>query len=190
LVSALPIQSAFEQAGVVFPTIACGGTWEIFRLRRLKKSLLDAAMVGALTQTLAPLFYEPPPKTEDQTGFPQLLQFDVTPGPPRAEYELAKKWAKRDPAAIYRVNKLMASANLTMDAVIKIAFMENFDTIERIDHVEAILEKRRNAVLNEIDRRRLAQVRESIRAVEEAEWEQVSPRKVTARNETNKNGHD
>jgi hypothetical protein len=135
-------------------------TWEIFRWRRLKTALLSAATPEALREVLAPLM-----RAESS-----------------AEYKLVKKLATGNPAAITRFNKLMASANLTMDTVMARALVTEFDHIERIDRLMTIAEGRRNIVLREIDRHRstFGQVmRERVRDVAEAEFEIVEQKTVT-----------
>jgi hypothetical protein len=68
--------------------------------------------------------------------------------------DLAKAWAARDQSAIKRVDKLLASAGLTMDAVMAQTLSVNLDAIERIDRMIATAEVRRNAILREVDRHR------------------------------------
>jgi hypothetical protein len=68
--------------------------------------------------------------------------------------QLMKDWARRKPFAIKKVNRILASANLTMDAVIAHSLSENIDFIERIERLIAVAETRRNAILREIDRHR------------------------------------
>jgi hypothetical protein len=68
------------------------------------------------------------------------------------EEELAKAWAARDQNAIKRVDKLLASAGLTMDAVMAQTLSISLDDVERIDRMIATAEVRRNAILHEVDR--------------------------------------
>ena len=60
------------------------------------------------------------------------------------EEKLAKAWAARDQNAIKRVDKLLASAGLTMDAVMAQTLSISLDDIERIDRMIATAEVRRN----------------------------------------------
>src|SRR5712675_2430684 len=64
--------------------------WDIFRLRRLKSALLTEAAHEGLTRDLGELF-------------------DVS------TFQLVKKWARRDRAAIKTVDEALASAGLTME---------------------------------------------------------------------------
>jgi biotin carboxyl carrier protein len=67
--------------------------WEAFRLRRFKANLMTAVAHVALEDILEPLM-------------------DWTEA-----HDLAEAWAARERAAIERVDELLASAGLTMDAV-------------------------------------------------------------------------
>ena len=67
--------------------------WEAFRLRRLKANLMTVVAYQGLERILEPL----------------LGWSDAS--------DLAKAWAARDRTAIKQVEKLLASAGLTMDAV-------------------------------------------------------------------------
>src|SRR5262249_13399814 len=64
---------------------------------------------------------------------------------------LAEAWAARERSAIKQVDKLLASAGLTMDAVMAQALSLKLDDIERIDRMIATAEGRRNAEIKVID---------------------------------------
>ena len=68
--------------------------WGVFRLRRLQASLMTATAYEGLQKVLEPLVE-----------------------PYRDQADLARAWAAHDKAAIKRVDELLASAGLTMDAV-------------------------------------------------------------------------
>jgi hypothetical protein len=119
--------------------------WEALRLRRLKASLMTATAYRGLEQILKPL-----------VGFLE-------------EQGLAKAWAARDQSAIKRVDKLLASAGLTMDAVMAQTLSISLDDIERIDRMIATAEVRRNAILREVDRHRTTWGQELRRAAQQAE---------------------
>jgi hypothetical protein len=85
------------------------------------------------------------------------------------EEGLAKAWAARDQSAIKRVDKLLASAGLTMDAVMAQTLSISLDDIERIDRMIATAEVRRNAILREVDRHRTTWGQELRRAAQQAE---------------------
>jgi hypothetical protein len=162
-------------------------TWECFRWRRLKTSLLADTVPNELEDALEHLVRKRSTVEEDTEHLPKLNS-DFATSPPSRQRKLAnklvKKWAARDPAAIERVNKLLASANKTIDTVMARVFVESFDEIDRIDRSITTTEARRNAVLREIDRRRtaLAQaLRQTLHEAEEAEFEIVKPKKMNLR---------
>jgi enamine deaminase RidA (YjgF/YER057c/UK114 family) len=64
--------------------------------------------------------------------------------------DLARAWAARDKAAIKRVDELLASAGLTMDAVKIQTFCTYLDEFERIARMIASAEARRDAILHEV----------------------------------------
>jgi hypothetical protein len=126
--------------------------WETLRLRRLKANLMTAEAYKGLEQILQPL-----------VGFLQ-------------REDLAKAWAARDQSAIKRVDKLLASAGLTMDAVMAQTLSVNLDAIERIDRMIATAEVRRNAILREVDRHRSTWgqvLRRAAQQVEEDEFKLI-----------------
>jgi len=110
--------------------------WEVSRLRRLQASLMTSAAYEGLQKVLEPLL-EPYPQQVD----------------------LARAWAARDKAAIKRVDELLASAGLTMDAVMAQTLCTYLDEFERIERMIASAQARRGAILHEIElhraRRRL-----------------------------------
>jgi hypothetical protein len=53
---------------------------------------------------------------------------------------LAKGWIRRDPEAIKVVNRILASADLTMDAVMAQMLSNNIDHVERIERMSALAE--------------------------------------------------
>ena len=102
--------------------------WEAFRLRRLKANLMTTVAHKGLRQILEPL----------------MDWADAR--------DLTEAWAARECAAIKRVDKLLASAGLTMDAVMAQTLSISLDDVERIDRMIATAEVRRNAILHEVDR--------------------------------------
>jgi hypothetical protein len=133
--------------------------WDALRLRRLKASLIATKAHNGLVQILEPL--------SDWASA-------------RA---LAKAWAKRDPGAIKEVDVLLASADLTMDAVMAQTLALKLDAVERIDRMIMSAEARRNAVLREVDRHR-ASVAQALRRaanVEDAQFEEVGAKQIVDR---------
>jgi hypothetical protein len=64
---------------------------------------------------------------------------------------LVGDWFAREPEAIKRVDQILESAGLSMDAVMAQTLSVKLDDIERIDRMTALAEARRNAILREID---------------------------------------
>jgi len=127
-------------------------SWEILRLKRIATGLLAKNIL-----------YE----------FDDIVEFIELPEP--AE-KLVERWMANDPAATKRVEKILASIDLTMDGLTARAFVSDIENFERIDRLQTTAEARRNAVLREIDRHRssLARtLRESIQGVEEAEFQTI-----------------
>jgi hypothetical protein len=135
--------------------------WEIFRLRRLKWTLLAAKAQEGLIRVLAPLI-----------GWGEA---DT----------LASAWFARKPSAIKRVEKMLASAELSVDAILAQTLSIKLDDIERIDRMIAVAEARQNAILREIDRHRevLSQnLRRVMHEVENGELQIIENKSVKERN--------
>jgi hypothetical protein len=130
-------------------------TWEIFRWRRVKTELIASAVPIALRKILAPLA-----DAEEHSEWMDVL---------------VKLWISQKPSGIKRVNKLLASASLTFNAVIAEAAKNHLDEIERVERLAAIAEGRRDAFLRELDRRRaFAQaLRNKVREVEDVEFKTI-----------------
>jgi len=110
--------------------------WDVLRYRRQLASLMTATAYEGLQKILEPLVE-----------------------PYRDQADLARAWAARDKAAIKRVDELLASAGLTMDAVMAQTLCTYLDEFERIARMIASAEARRGAILYEVElhraRRRL-----------------------------------
>ena len=146
-------------------------TWEILRWRRLRTAFISERVSSAVLNRLASLMRR---KSKETSGM--LAAFSTFRPIPKGTYKLVKKWAARDPVAVDRVNKLMASAYITMDMVMADAFLEKLDSIERIDRLVATAEGRRNSILREVDLHRAAlskNLRVTMENVEEAEYKIV-----------------
>jgi hypothetical protein len=134
--------------------------WEAFRLRRHKANLMTAVAHKGLKEILAPLI-----------GWTDARN-------------LAEAWAARERSAIKQVDKLLASAGLTMDAVMAQALSLKLDHIERIDRMIATAEGRRNAILREVDRHRTAwgqNLRQAVQQIEAAEIKVIDAQPDTTR---------
>jgi hypothetical protein len=75
--------------------------------------------------------------------------------------------------AVTLVNELLTDAGRSMDSFMTKVLGDRIDEIERIDHLTAIAETRRNAALREIDRRRAVlgeTLRRSVQDIEDGEF--------------------
>jgi hypothetical protein len=136
-------------------------TFEVFRLRRLLASLMTANAHKGLRKILAP-----------RVG--------------RSDAEtLAEAWAARKSDVAEAVDKALASADLSMDAIMAQTLSLKLDDIERIDHMTAIAEARRNATLREIDRHRETLGQKLRRAVPQLEDGQLRAIESASINGTN-----
>jgi len=120
--------------------------WEVLRLRRLKASLMTATAYEGLHKILEPF----------------LELYDERD-------QLVRGWAARHKTAIKQVDRLLASAGLTMDAVMAQTLLTNLDHIERMERLIATAEARRDAILCEVERHRATWGQELRRAVQQAE---------------------
>ena len=120
------------------------GDWKVFRLRRLQASLMTATTYEGLQKVLEPLVE-----------------------PYRDQADLARAWAAHDKAAIKRVDELLASAGLTMDAVMAQTLCTYLNEFAGIERMIASAEARRGAILYEVElhrvRRRLRRATQQAR---------------------------
>jgi len=105
-------------------------TIEVLRLRRLKVNLIRANEYKGLSEALTPLV-----------------------GRVQAE-TLAEGWAARKSDVVEKVNKTLTSAGLSTDSILAQTFSLKLNDIERIEHMAALADARRNATLREIERHR------------------------------------
>ena len=89
----------------------------------------------------------------------------------RKAEELIQDYVQRKPTAIKLVDKLLAGANSSIDALMVGELPGALDNIERIDRLITIAEGRRNGMLREIDRRRAVLGEALRRKVQEVEAE-------------------
>ena len=130
-----------------------GLTWEALRLRRARAALLASNRYVGVRRVLVPM-----------CG--------------RKGYDLSEQFARREDEAVAAVDRHPAAAGLTMDAVLAHTMAEDIELVEKIDHMIASAEIRRNATLREIERRRsdlAARLRHATddRGIAEAEFEVI-----------------
>jgi len=133
--------------------------WEAIRLRRLKANLMRVTSFKAVTEILNSLI-----------GYGQAAK-------------LGKAWLAHKPSAIEKVDKLFASAGLSMDDVMAQTLSMNLDGIERISRMLTTLEARRNAVLREVDRHRqpLGRERPATQQMEDGEFRVIEDKSTSGR---------
>jgi hypothetical protein len=104
-------------------------TWEIWRIRRMMSKLIAEAIAEILPSILSP----------------------ITKADAHSEWmkALIKGWSANRPSAIRRVDKYLASANVSFDVVNVHAFLSEIDNVERLDRLITIAEARRNAAIRE-----------------------------------------
>lgn len=68
--------------------------------------------------------------------------------------EVAKQWACGDPDATAIIEKVFATAGITMDTVHAKKLALHIDEVERIDRMTMVAEGRRDSILREIDQQR------------------------------------
>lgn len=142
-------------------TIAAS-TWEILRWRRAKSALIRGNMHRGM-----------------RTVLESLCSYDDAD-------KLSSDWANRAPQAMKTIEKLLASADLSMDEVVAETIAIKIDDIEKLDRLIMSAEACRNATLREIDRHRVSKgqsMRRAIGNVEDADYIEIKPAQI-------KNGKD
>jgi hypothetical protein len=127
--------------------------WETFRLRRAKASLMTDAARREVERQL-------------DTSHP-------------GAHQIALEWAAGGADAAVEVERLLASAGLSMDRIVARAMSNALHNMERLDRMLVSVEGRRGAALRELDRHRapLAQkLRCAIAQAEDAELVPDAPR--------------
>jgi hypothetical protein len=120
--------------------------WDVLRWRRLKMNLMAAGLRTKLNQLI------------------------------KDSNDLVNDFAARKPNAIKRVNRMLASAGLTLDAIMAQALAPNLAQIECIERMTAKAEERRDGALREVELHRAMvarTLRRSIETVEDAEYQAV-----------------
>ena len=127
--------------------------WDMARLRRFKASLLQVAAHAGLWRVLISLV------DRQEAG------------------RLSEAWGRQDAEAMAEVEKLLAKANCTADAIMAETLTLKLDQVERFERLTAAAEARLAGALRELDRRRavLAQaLREAADDIVDAEFEDVT----------------
>ena len=122
--------------------------WEVRRWRRAKGGLLLASGPAALARVLGRLAIKPLATT------------------------LADGWASGDPAAVAKVEALMASAGLNYDVTLGEAMAAKIDVMAGFDNLMAAAEGRFTTALKELERYR-AGTAKRVRDIVDAEFEDL-----------------
>jgi len=136
-------------------------TWEISQLRRLKTMLITASTHLGVRTALGPM----------------QLEFNEA-------YDLSRDWAAGVPRSIETVKELLASAGISMDAVMALTIAAKITDIERFERMIMNAEMRRNAALREIERHRAnfgKTLRQASEALIDAQCEQVDTPQINDR---------
>lgn len=153
--------------------------WELLRLRRIKAGLFNANAYQSLRVVLKPLIDKDMQEYDGEQMQEQNSEVDQENEEEISNQYLEENWARRIPAAVDKVSRVLAQSDLTMDAVNAYTLSNNIDAMERIERMLAATEARRNAVMREIDRHRasLAQpLRRTLEQIEEGEYEVIEPK--------------
>jgi hypothetical protein len=139
--------------------------WEVLRLRRLKAHLMRACAHEGMLEMLDPLL---PVPEFDSDGAADAPDSD----------DLAQQWFVGDAEAATTVDKTLAAAGLSMDAVMARTLAARIEDVERIERMMTAAEARRDSILRELERRRAgaaARLRRAMAEAEDAEFEVVAP---------------
>ena len=123
--------------------------WETFRLRRAKASLMTDAARRELERQLDP----------------------IHPG----AHQITIEWAAGGADVAVEVERLLASAGLSMDRIVAHAMSNALHNMERLDRMLVSVEGRRGAALRELDRHRAPLAQKLRCAIAQAEDTELVP---------------
>ena len=133
--------------------------WDVLRMRRQKTELINANMSKGMQVVLETLC------SESEAS------------------DLTCRWCVRDEEATEKINELLESGNLSMEAVKAQTLAEIIDKIERIDHMISASEMRRNGTLRELERHRgvfARALREAANNIQDGEFVELEPPQLDA----------
>jgi hypothetical protein len=119
-------------------------------------------------------------------GFPAMNQVRDDAKRRKAR-ELVQEYVRREPDAVNLVDELLTDAGVNMNGLMAHALADELDAIERIDRLISIAESRRNASLQEIERRRAVlgePLRRSVQELEDGEFEVIETMPAQGKNVT------
>ena len=130
---------------------------QIFRLRRMKDTLLDEASYRGLAEVLRPRM----------SSVPRLEGVEPDKDwTSRCLSTLVQRWAANPHAVAGTVQAALAKAGLRLDAVEAKTFELLIDQMERFDRMTMMIERRRNAIVREIARYRTEFSQQAQRAID------------------------
>jgi len=173
-----------------------------FRTKLLNSLILEArekALNSAVDDELNRLVddeWEPPPEVQQKTLLDEIreelerrrkLEKGIDPPPSRPEPEPepeSESWAEckerlqEEPAVVERLRKVRESvqSELDLEHIAAEEFVGVLHDIERIDNLISIAERRRNAVVHEMDRHRAEfaqRMREKLHEIEDADFQTI-----------------
>jgi len=131
--------------------------WQIFRLRRMKDTLIDEASYRGLAEVLRPRMSSVPRPDGVEPNEDWAR---------RCLSSLVQRWAANPNAVAGTVQAALAKAGLRLDAVEAKTFELLIDQMERFDRMTMMIERRRNAIVREIGRYRTEFSQQAQRAIE------------------------
>jgi hypothetical protein len=90
--------------------------------------------------------------------------------------EIMQAYLQREPHAIKVVHEFFTEAGEDMDSFMASALVQNLDSVERIDRITTMAERRRDNALHEIERRRTAlgeALRGAVQEIEDGEFRAI-----------------
>jgi hypothetical protein len=130
--------------------------WDMLRFRRWKTKLIRICAHEGLRPILKKLVADDRDPRDERA----LLL-------PSPADRLTDQWARCSPEALDKVSKILNDAEIDFESVMAQTMAVKLDEIERIDRLMTQNEIRRNALLREIDRRRLALAQRIMKDVED-----------------------
>src|SRR5712671_4830788 len=131
--------------------------WQMYRLRRIRDTLIDEASYRGLAEVLRPRMSSVPR--------PEGVEPDKD-WASRCLSTLVQRWAANPHAVAGTVQAALAKAGLRLDAVEAKTFELLIDQMERFDRMTMMIERRRNAIVREIARYRTEFSQQAQRAIE------------------------
>jgi hypothetical protein len=142
-------------------------TWQIHRSRRLRQSIMRSARRAAMQRLLSSILPRPGGLIPNQEN--------------AAARQIAQDWFSGDKRATKEAERLLAQAGLTMADVTVQSLSANASELDRLDLQDTRHERRRDSILQQIERRRVGWAKAVKRASEDvvdAEFKEIAPNNV------------